>query len=881
MAQREQGAAPGLGPSDATVYRRPKATARRVVLVDRLADWAISVGGLAVIAAVFGILAFLVDVVVPLFAGGSVTAAVDYPLPATGGAGAARLLALATDDGGRVGLALHGDGRYVSFHAASGRPLEAGQLALGAAPLTSFARAPRGGHFVLGFADGSIRSGRMEVESAVLPAGALPAALEELPSGERTDGRALYAAIPGGDWRRVAPRLELQDPEPLSPTGRPVVAVDVRVGGPAERPTRAFVAADDAGAVLLARSYARRNLRTGELTSTLTRTALPSAAPGRDVVRVLLTELADEVLLAERGGALSRYDARDFARPVLAEVRDVAPGPAEIASIGFLLGEQAVVVGLSDGAVDVWLRVERHDAGTTDGRALVLARPLEPQPAAAVAFAPSARSKTFLTGDAAGNVWLRHATSGQVLLRLPGALAAPVEAAALAPRDDGVVAVDAARRAAHWRVRIPHPETSLGTLFGRVWYEGYPERTYTWQSSAGTDAFEPKLSLVPLVFGTLKATFYSLLFAVPLALLGAIYTSEFVHPRVRNAVKPTMETMASLPSVVLGFLAALVIAPAVEARLASVLLALATLPLALFATAYLWQLLPASLARRLEGLPKLAFAFVSLGLGALAASAGGPLFARLFFAGDVRLWLSGAAGGPGPVLFLLLLPPALLAVGWAAGRGVGARITARLRGLGRGRAALADAALWLGRLAAAALLAAGAAVLLEAAGVDPRGGLLGTYVQRNTLVVGFAMGFAVIPIVYTIAEDALSAVPRHLRAASLACGATPWQTAISVVVPTAMSGVFAAVMVGMGRAVGETMIVVMAAGNTPVLDPNVFNGFRALSANIAVELPEAVKDGTLYRVLFLAALTLFAMTFAVNTVAELVRLRFRRRAAEL
>jgi phosphate transport system permease protein len=88
-------------------------------------------------------------------------------------------------------------------------------------------------------------------------------------------------------------------------------------------------------------------------------------------------------------------------------------------------------------------------------------------------------------------------------------------------------------------------------------------------------------------------------------------------------------------------------------------------------------------------------------------------------------------------------------------------------------------------------------------------------------------------------------------------------------------------MIGMGRAVGETMIVVMAAGNTPVMEWNIFNGLRALSANIAVELPEAVRDGTLYRMLFLAALSLFAMTFVVNTVAEIIRLRFRRRAASL
>jgi phosphate transport system permease protein len=143
------------------------------------------------------------------------------------------------------------------------------------------------------------------------------------------------------------------------------------------------------------------------------------------------------------------------------------------------------------------------------------------------------------------------------------------------------------------------------------------------------------------------------------------------------------------------------------------------------------------------------------------------------------------------------------------------------------------------------------------------------------------MGFAVIPIVYTIAEDALNAVPEHLRAASLGAGATPWQTAVRVILPTAMSGIFSAVMVGLGRAVGETMIVLMAAGGTAVLDVNPFNGFRTLSANLATELPEAVRDSTHYRILYLAALVLFALTFALNTAAELVRQRFRRRAWQL
>jgi phosphate transport system permease protein len=184
--------------------------------------------------------------------------------------------------------------------------------------------------------------------------------------------------------------------------------------------------------------------------------------------------------------------------------------------------------------------------------------------------------------------------------------------------------------------------------------------------------------------------------------------------------------------------------------------------------------------------------------------------------------------------------------------------------------AAALAAIWLGGLIEERLL-----------GTDYRQWLLSTlgitYDQRNSLVVGIAMGFAVIPIIFTIAEDSLANVPQHLRAGSLALGATRWQTALRVVLPTASPGIFSAVMIGFGRAVGETMIVLMATGNTPVMEWSIFNGFRALSANIAVELPEAPVGHTHYRVLFLAALLLFCLTFAVNTVAELIRLRLRRR----
>ena len=171
--------------------------------------------------------------------------------------------------------------------------------------------------------------------------------------------------------------------------------------------------------------------------------------------------------------------------------------------------------------------------------------------------------------------------------------------------------------------------------------------------------------------------------------------------------------------------------------------------------------------------------------------------------------------------------------------------------------------------------------VLDAVKIDPRGTFVGQYDELNALIVGLAMGFAIIPLIYTLADDALSSVPASLRSASLGAGATHWQTAMHVVIPTAMSGLFSAVMIGLGRAVGETMIVLMAAGGTPLMDINIFNGFQTLSAAIATQMPEAAVGTTHFRTLFVAALALFMITFVVNTVAEIVRQRFRRRAYEL
>ena len=146
--------------------------------------------------------------------------------------------------------------------------------------------------------------------------------------------------------------------------------------------------------------------------------------------------------------------------------------------------------------------------------------------------------------------------------------------------------------------------------------------------------------------------------------------------------------------------------------------------------------------------------------------------------------------------------------------------------------------------------------------------LFGYEYRLNALLGGLAMSLAVIPIIYTVAEDALTAVPRFMTEASLALGATKWQTALFVTLPAATPGVFAAVLLGFGRAFGETMIVLMATGNAALLSGSVVEPVRTMSATIGAEMAEVVFGDTHYHVLFLIGAILFVFTFALNAVAE-------------
>ncbi|MGH7348434.1 MAG: ABC transporter permease subunit [Candidatus Rokuibacteriota bacterium] len=516
-------------------------------------------------------------------------------------------------------------------------------------------------------------------------------------------------------------------------------------------------------------------------------TALPLSIEG-EIAALGLDRRAEDLFIGTSRGQVVRYDLRDKANPKVAEAVTVSPGVA-VTALAFLLGDRTLLVGDQAGAVSSWQVI------WPQGR-LTRIHQFQGHPGPVVAISASGRDKGFVTADASGGLHVHYGTSGKTLLSMRDG-GGRIQSVVFAPKADAVLTADSRGAISQWKLDNPHPEITLKTVFGKVWYEGYPEPAYVWQSTGGTDDFEAKFSLTPLIYGTLKGTFYALLIAIPLALLAALYVSEFMHPNLKAYIKPVVEIMAAMPSVVLGFLAGLWLAPMVEQVVPGLFLMPLVQGVFILGALLLWRLLPTG----------------------------------------TRSWFR-----PGSEV-LLLMPVVVLGM-WVSFQLGGMIEWSLLDGNYRG---------WL----------------LSALGL--------TYDQRNSLVVGIAMGFAVIPIIFTIAEDSLSNVPQHLRAGSLALGANRWQTALRIVLPTASPGIFSAIMIGFGRAVGETMIVLMATGNTPVMDWSIFNGFRALSANIAVELPEAPEQGTLFRVLFLAAFLLFCLTFAVNTVAELVRLKLRRK----
>jgi phosphate transport system permease protein len=854
---------------------RKKKTTWSVRAGDVISRFMITVGGIGTLVAVSTVFLYLLWVALPLLKPSEISS--PSTLTVRKGAAPTRLT---IDEYQLIGWVWRPGGHIEAFSMNRGQSLESRELAPGR-QVTAAAFSMAGTEAVLGLDDGAIAVATVGFRTDFAADAAAPPAARALKTGEtaEADGR-VWMRLPTGQLRSQGIAFSVNEPI-AEESGSPVRLVDRT-----ESSTGEFIASyHENGEAFVSRLTRRKNILTGKTTLARTAARVPIApiSNGAAPLFIALSELADTLTLVYQDGALRRYDLRDFEKPAFMDETALLDDPGlTITACRYLLGRSTLLVGDSGGRVRAWFPVNvEQQAGDARSRTRLVAAHTFPGSGAAVtALATSQRTRIFAAGYADGSVRLQHVTSGKELGRAhPEGFNASIDALTLAPKDDGLAAVSGGQ-VAHWRMDPRHPEATLGALFGPVWYEGAAKPEHVWQSSSGTDDFEPKFGVMPLVFGTIKATVFSLLFGVPIALLAAIFTSEFLHPKARTVIKPLVEMMASLPSVVLGFLAALVFAPMVAGALPAILAAFVFVPAMFLAGAYLWQLAPSRLTLRARHW-RLPLMFLAVPAGLLLAAASGHGIERLCFAGDIMRWLDGQIGGAAGGWTALLYPVAALLTAWAFSATVNPWLRRKSRSWSRGRCAAADAVKFL---AAAALTIPAAAALgagLAGLGLDPRGSLVGTYVQRNALVVGFVMGFAIIPIIYTLTEDALAAVPDHLRSASLGAGATPWQTAVRIVVPTAMSGIFSAVMIGLGRAVGETMIVLMAAGNTPVMEWNLFNGFRTLSANIAVELPEAVRNSTHYRTLFLAALVLFVMTFILNTIAETVRIRYRRKAVEL
>ena len=872
---------------------RRRTTRPGVRFGDTLARAVITLGGIGTIAAVLLMGLFLLAVALPLFRpasiGGHATTALGEA--ATEENRVLPVIALGTDESGEIGWSLDlGVGRMRLLDLAAGslvldRPLEAAGVDLSAA--TVLRVHPGSTLAVVGFGDGAFRLAAVGVESTYIPAAEVAVDVRTLPvGGARPDAEGAVLRTGVDRWARIRV-VAAAAGEPTRELSGGIVDVDVTPlsGGPL------VAAVDDTGAIRVERRSTKRNMLTGKEVTKRDGATIPAeaevagAAAGK-AIHLRLSELGDQLWAIAADGRGRRYSIRAIDKPVLMETFD-AGGGADVTAVVRLFGGNALAVGDAAGVIRVFFTSRQADAAAEDGLAVLAAKTFpaaDPaRPAAVTILAASPRSRLFAAADAAGAVRLFHSTTGTAVLSVNAVagdrLAGAPRMLAMGARETTLLAADG-RGIVSWGFDAGYPEISAGTLFRPVWYESYPGAVHAWETT-GHQTFESKFGFIPLVVGTIKATVYVMLFATPVAILAAIFSSQFLHPSWRARIKPVIEMMASLPSVVLGFMAGLVIAPLVERGLAPVIAGFFVVPLTLLLGAHLWQLFPAGVRMRLAAWRLPIIGCLGLPAGAFASLVVAPQFERLLFGGDLRAWLDGRGGSGLGGWVLAFLPITAIVATVLCSRLVNPWLRSVSVGWTPRRAGLVSLGVFVVGVALTVGLAVAAGTFLDAIRLDARGGLLGSYVQRNAMIVAFGMSFAVIPLIFTIADDALSSVPDHLRSASLGAGATPWQTAIRVILPAAASGLFSAVMIGLGRAVGETMIVLMAAGNTPIMDWSLFSGFQTLSAAIATELPEAARGSAHYRVLFLAALTLFGLTFILNTVAEIIRERFRRRSHEL
>ncbi|MDH0142384.1 ABC transporter permease subunit [Aquipseudomonas alcaligenes] len=732
---------------------------RRIrALKDRMARWYVSIGGLAVLGCITLIFFYLAYVVAPMFGGADLEA--REPQKPAWLAEQGEALLLSVEEQNKVAMRLSRSGQVQFFGLKDGVAMNAYQLALPAgASIVSVVEDQPGSHRIaLGLSNGQVLV-----------------------------FKHVYKVTYPNNVKTITPQLEYpfgEAPITLDPQGRPLEHVAISENGDS------LMLSGSVGAELQLLNISREeNMMTGEVILDETRIDLPQIA---EPIKAMIIDPRQQWLFVINGKATA--DVFDLRSKSLNGRYTLLQGDAEVSAVNPLLAGISLMIGDSQGGIGQWFMVRDADGKSV----LTHIRSFQLGDAPITQIIPEERRKGFVALDSEGRLGLFHSTAHRTLLTEQVVEGGAI--GALSPRANRLL-LESKAGLQRFYIDNPHPEISWSALWGKVWYESYDEPKHIWQSTSANSDFEPKMSLAPLTFGTLKAAFYAMLLAAPLAICAAIYTAYFMAPAMRRKVKPVIELMEALPTVILGFFAGLFLAPYVEGHLPGIFSLLLLTPVGVLLAAYAWSRLPERIRLVVpDGWEAALLIPVILLVGAGSLGMSGHL-ENWFFGGDMRLWISNDLGI--------------------------------------------------------------------------------TFDQRNALVVGLAMGFAVIPNIYSIAEDAVFSVPKSLTFGSLALGATPWQTLTRVVILTASPGIFSALMIGLGRAVGETMIVLMATGNTPIMDMNIFQGLRTLAANVAVEMPESEVGSTHYRVLFLSALVLLSFTFVMNTLAELIRTRLRKKYASL
>ncbi|MAD03882.1 MULTISPECIES: ABC transporter permease subunit [unclassified Pseudoalteromonas] len=733
-------------------------TDRSRLFKDRFAKWGISAGGVMVLVALLLIFFYLLYVVQPIFESAKVETRNSVKLQ-----NASEVVGLGIEEQTEVAFLL-GEKGNVDFYSVEkeqfGKKITTLNTEL-PSDVSSFASsAPFQGQYAYGLENGSV----------VVVA---PKFLVTFPNNQR----------------QLTPRLDY-------PLGDLALEVDDQGAAITKfafshyEDKTAVVALTADRRVLFSSFVGEENMFTGEVEWVVERTELD--IEGR--VDELLISPDTTRTFVRSANQIYVYDTRYPSEVEQIQLLAANEENANLVSTQLLAGANSLMLANDNGEVSQWFEVN-----TEDGREFQKIRAFETSKQSKLNIFTEFYRRTFFTTGANGELGIYYTTSDAKLWQ--GKVSeGPIQNFAIAPRSNAalILADDALKVI---EIHNEHPEVTWSALWQEVWYEGYPEPGYIWQSTSASDDFESKFSLVPISFGTIKAAMYAMLFAVPIALSAAIYTAYFMSSELRKVVKPTVEIMEALPTVILGFLAGLWLAPLIEEHLPAIVGLLVLLPIGILLTAFGWNKLPASIRHRVpEGSHSILLIPVVIFIGWLSFAMSNSIELWMFD-GNVRQYLTNELGM--------------------------------------------------------------------------------TFDQRNSLVVGIAMGFAVIPTIFSIAEDAVFSVPKHLSNGSLALGATQWQTLVRVVLLTASPGIFSAVMMGLGRAVGETMIVLMATGNTPIMDWSIFQGMRTLAANIAVEMPESEVGSSHYRILFLAAFVLFIFTFVFNTVAEFVRQQLREKYSSM